>query len=256
MRAPLLLLLLTCAAPAQARPATFLAVHAVGMAALPPVPPAPAAVPAPAPVAADARARYLPLIAREAAGTGLPLAVADAVARIESGYDPTVVGSVGEVGLMQVRPTTAAMLGFRGTVAELASPEINVRYGVRYLAEAWRRADGDLCRALMKYRAGHGSEAMSPLSQLYCARAQAILGNPEARVVRASARAAAPDRLAARPTGPVQRTRVAAVPAKPMSFWEAHRARIARLNAAVVSRWRARGWSAAPDGSSGEPAGG
>ncbi|WP_246753274.1 lytic transglycosylase domain-containing protein, partial [Methylobacterium organophilum] len=192
MRAPLLLLLLACAAPAQARPATFLAVHAVGMASLPPVPPAPAAIPAP--VAADARARFLPLIAREAAGTGLPLAVADAVARIESGYDPTVVGSVGEVGLMQVRPTTAAMLGFRGTVAELASPEINVRYGVRYLAEAWRRADGDLCRALMKYRAGHGAESMSPLSQLYCARAQAILGDPEARAVRASARAAAPDR--------------------------------------------------------------
>ncbi|WP_327796335.1 hypothetical protein [Methylobacterium radiotolerans] len=70
MRAPLLLLLLACAAPAQARPATFLAVHAVGMASLPPVPPAPAAIPAP--VAADARARFLPLIAREAAGTGLP----------------------------------------------------------------------------------------------------------------------------------------------------------------------------------------
>ncbi|MDE3746945.1 lytic transglycosylase domain-containing protein [Methylobacterium radiotolerans] len=252
MRAPLLLLLLACAAPAQARPATFLAVHAVGMASLPPVPPAPAA----APVAADARARFLPLIAREAAGTGLPLAVADAVARIESGYDPTVVGSVGEVGLMQVRPTTAAMLGFRGTVAELASPEINVRYGVRYLAAAWRRADGDLCRALMKYRAGHGAESMSPLSQLYCARAQAILGDPEARAVRASARAAAPDRLGARPAGPVHRTRVAAVPARPLSFWEAHRARIARLNAAVVARWRARGWSAAPEASSGDPAGG
>lgn len=252
MRAPLLLLLLTCAASAQARPATFLAVHAVGMASLPPLPPAAA----PAPVAADARTRFLPLIAREAAGTGLPLAVADAVARIESGYDPTVVGSVGEVGLMQVRPTTAAMLGFRGTVAELASPEINVRYGVRYLAEAWRRADGDLCRALMKYRAGHGAEAMSPLSQLYCARAQAILADPEARVVRVSARATAPARLAERPTGPVHRTRAAAIPAKPLSFWEAHRARIARLNAAVVSRWRARGWSAAPEASSGDPAGG
>lgn len=253
MRAPLLLLLLTCAAPAQARPATFLAVHALGMASLPPVPP----VSAPAPPAADARARFLPLIAREIAGTGLPLAVADAVARIESGYDPTVVGSVGEVGLMQVRPTTAAMLGFRGTLAELAAPEMNVRYGVRYLAEAWRRADGDLCRALMKYRAGHGAEVMSPLSQLYCARAQAVLADPEGRLVRVSARPASLLRLVDRPTGPVHRERVAAAPAAPRSFWEVHRARIARLNAAVMARWRARGVTAGPVGApSGDPAGG
>jgi hypothetical protein len=238
MRAPVLLLLLGCAVPAQARPATFLAVHAVGMAALPPVPP----VAAPDETLTG-RSRFLPLIAREAAGTGLPVAVADAVARIESGYDPTVVGSVGEVGLMQVRPTTAAMLGFRGTVAELASPEINVRYGVRYLAEAWRRADGDLCRALMKYRAGHGSEVMSPLSQLYCARAQAILADSDARLAPVAVHRPAPVRLADRPAA-AHRERAAALPPAPRSFWEAHRARIARLNAAVTARWRARGWTA------------
>jgi hypothetical protein len=255
MRAPFFLLLLVCAAPAQARPATFLAVHALGMAALPPIPRASAPVPS-----ADARARFLPLIAREAAGTGLPLAVADAVARIESGYDPTVVGSVGEIGLMQVRPTTAAMLGFRGTVAELAAPEINVRYGVRYLAEAWRRADGDLCRALMKYRAGHGSEAMSPLSQLYCARAQAILADPDARLAPVHPRQAGSIRVVAGAFAAAHRERANPVPATPRTFWEAHRARIARLNAAVAARWRARGWSAesrpaATDPSS-DPAGG
>jgi uncharacterized membrane protein len=171
-----------------------------------------------------------------------------------------VVGSVGEIGLMQVRPTTAAMLGFRGTVAELAAPEINVRYGVRYLAEAWRRADGDLCRALMKYRAGHGAEVMSPLSQLYCARAQAILADPEARLAHASPRPAGPIRFAAGASAAVYRERADPAPATPRSFWEAHRARIARLNAAVVARWRARGWSAerppaAADPSAG-PAGG
>lgn len=236
MRAPSLLLLLFCATAAQARPATFLAVHALGMTTLPPVPQV--ATPG---AAVEGRARFLPLIARAVAGTGLPLAVADAVARIESGYDPTVVGSVGEIGLMQVRPTTAAMLGFRGTAAELAAPEVNVRYGVRYLAEAWRRADGDLCRALMKYRAGHGSELMSPLSQLYCARAQAILADPEARHA-APGRPVVPVRLAGRPEVAAHRGQSAARPATPRSFWEVHRARIARLNAAVTARWRARGW--------------
>ena len=239
MRLPSALLLILCAPAVQARPATFVTVHAVGLAALPPAvfpPVRPLGVPA---VATDPRARFLPLITREAAVAGLPAAVADAVARIESGYDPAVVGSVGEIGLMQVRPATAAMLGFRGTTADLASPEVNVHYGVRYLAEAWRRADGDLCRALMKYRAGHGAETMSPLSQAYCARAQAILGDPRAGpapVHRLWAQAATRRPVQA-PSEPD-----ATASAPPQSFWAAHRARVARLNATVEARWRARGW--------------
>ena len=73
---------------------------------------------------------------------------------------------------MQVRPKTAALLGFQGTPAELAEPRTNLRYGVGYPAKAWRLADGDLCRALMKYRAGHGSDKMSALSIEYCRRAR------------------------------------------------------------------------------------
>src|SRR5204862_75646 len=69
----------------------------------------------------------------------------------------------------------AALLGYRGTDAGLAEPTINVRYGVAYLARAWRLAAGDLCRALMKYRAGHGEERMTPLSVEYCRRARAHL---------------------------------------------------------------------------------
>jgi hypothetical protein len=118
------------------------------------------------------RSTYLPAIAEEAAANGVPPALVDAVVRIESRYDPTAVGSIGEIGLMQVRPKTAAMLGFQGTAAELAEPRTNLRYGVGYLAKAWRLADGDLCRALMKYRAGHGSDRMSALSIEYCRRAR------------------------------------------------------------------------------------
>lgn len=118
------------------------------------------------------RSTYLPAIAQEAAASGVPPALIDAVVRIESRYDPTAVGSIGEIGLMQVRPKTAALLGFQGTSAELAEPRTNLRYGVGYLAKAWRLADGDLCRALMKYRAGHGSDKMSALSIEYCRRAR------------------------------------------------------------------------------------
>jgi hypothetical protein len=118
------------------------------------------------------RSTYLPAITEVAAANGVPPALVDAVVRIESRYDPAAVGSIGEIGLMQVRPKTAALLGFEGSSAELAEPTTNLRYGVGYLARAWRLADGNLCRALMKYRAGHGSDRMSALSIEYCRRAR------------------------------------------------------------------------------------
>lgn len=159
------------------------------------------------------RSHYLAILASEAARRGLPVAVADAVATIESGYDPSAIGKVGEFGLMQVRPQTAAMLGFKGNKEALADPVTNVRYGVEYLAGAWRLAEGDLCRTLMKYRAGHGEERMSPLSVEYCRRARVHLASigsplaaPESRVAAPSelskALAVPPVREAAAPSSP------------------------------------------------------
>jgi hypothetical protein len=124
---------------------------------------------------------HLETIRREAEQVGLPPDIADAVVQVESAYDPGAFGGVGEVGLMQIRPTTAAMLGYRGTLAGLFEPETNIRYGVAYLGRAWQLADGDLCRALMKYRAGHGEERMTPLSVEYCRRVRvhlAAIGSP------------------------------------------------------------------------------
>src|SRR5204862_5500578 len=98
----------------------------------------------------DANETNRALIQKEAEENGLPPDIADAVAAIESGYDPGAIGGVGEIGLMQVRPGTAAMLGFKGDLAELARPEVNIHYGVTYLGQAWHLANGDLCLALMK----------------------------------------------------------------------------------------------------------
>ena len=123
------------------------------------------------------RSSYIETIKREANAHGLPFGIADAVVRIESGYNPSAVGDVGEIGLMQVRPTTAAMMGFKGTELDLAEPATNIRYGVAYLAKAWRLAAGDLCLTLTKYRAGHREETMSPRSIEYCRRARLHLAS-------------------------------------------------------------------------------
>ena len=124
---------------------------------------------------ADARDLYVSKVLEEARAQGVPPALADAVATVESGYNALARGTSGEVGLMQILPTTAAMLGFTGSTSELFVPPTNIHYGVAYLARAWAMSGGSVCRALMKYRAGWGQEGFSPLSISYCARASAYL---------------------------------------------------------------------------------
>lgn len=115
------------------------------------------------------------IIDREAKLAGVPAEVAEAVAHTESGFNTNVTGADGEIGLMQVMPPTARMMGFSGSLAELAVPETNIRLGVTYLAQAWFKAGGDLCTAVMKYRAGHGETRFSHLSVSYCLRVRARL---------------------------------------------------------------------------------
>jgi Transglycosylase SLT domain len=196
------------------------------------------------------------LVEREVQKTTLPADVADAVVYVESNYDPTTIGGVGEIGLMQIRPETAAMLGFKGSNDELAKPETNIHYGVTYLSKAWRLANGDLCRALMKYRAGHGEEVMSALSVNYCRRARqhlAALGSPfalgdpgfstepvvapETRSAKSDSPKAAVTKMASTSSTEVHVRYQRGTPEASRAFWAAHEARVRAIKARVESRW-------------------
>jgi soluble lytic murein transglycosylase-like protein len=185
----------------------------------------------------SSRKAYRALIQKEAEKNGLPADIAESVAAIESGYDPAAIGTVGEIGLMQVRPETAAMLGFKGDLTELARPDVNIHYGVAYLGRAWQLANGDLCRALMKYRAGHGEETMSALSVTYCGRARAHLaamGSPFGAGVAVPFVFDQPlPRTPAAKRGP--RIRTAAVS---RTFWAAQEARVKAITARIEAKWR------------------
>lgn len=201
-----------------------------------------------------AREAVRALIEREVAGTKLPADIAEAVVFVESRYDSSVIGSVGEIGLMQVRPETAAMLGFKGDAAELTKPDINIHYGVIYLAKAWRLAGGDLCRALMKYRAGHGEETMTARSAIYCNRARNRLiavNSPFAAAGATAALQPEPPVVAVSPAPSPSAKR--ASPARPAdvyvrykqgtasasrAYWAAHEARIRAINARIETKWR------------------
>ncbi len=131
-------------------------------------------------VAIDRAARiaeFRRILIEEAEKRGLPPAIADAVMRVESNYNPAARGKDGEYGLMQVMPPTARMLGFSGPIETLADPAVNIALGVRYLADAWRLAGGDICTAAMKYRAGHGETRFSVLSVQYCQRVRQHLAS-------------------------------------------------------------------------------
>lgn len=76
-----------------------------------------------------------------------------AVIEVESGRDPTATSEKGAIGLMQVMPETAAMLG----LPEAADPGTNLEAGCRYLASLLDSFGGDVELALAGYNAGPGA---------------------------------------------------------------------------------------------------
>ena len=58
-------------------------------------------------------------------------------------------------GLMQIKYSTARGLGYRGTAAGLLDPNTNLTWGVRYLAGAYRYAQGDQAAARVLYGTGY-----------------------------------------------------------------------------------------------------
>jgi soluble lytic murein transglycosylase-like protein len=164
---------------------------------------------------------------------------------VESAYDPAAIGNSGEIGLMQVLPSTAAMLGFLGSSAQLSDPEMNVRYGVLYLSKAWRMTGGDVCRTVVKYRAGLGESAITTRSAEYCRRVRghlAQIGSSLATaaslpVGAAGSDAVIPDMPLAK-VNVVGKTSVRGPILRGSAFWLAHKARIRSLTDKVHKKWQ------------------
>lgn len=76
--------------------------------------------------------KYLDLIIKNAKEQNFDLELALAIIKKESNFDPKIKSSVGAVGLMQLLPETAKWLGLRNT-SKLIDPDINVKYGIKYL---------------------------------------------------------------------------------------------------------------------------
>ncbi|MEQ8306593.1 MAG: transglycosylase SLT domain-containing protein [Hoeflea sp.] len=115
------------------------------------------------------------LISKYAKSNGVPEALAHAVVSVESNYRANARGAAGEIGLMQIKPATARMMGYRGSAKGLYDPETNIKYGMLYLAKAHQLGGGSTCGTILKYNAGHAAKRMNPVSKRYCGKIAAIM---------------------------------------------------------------------------------
>lgn len=120
-------------------------------------------------------AGYSSLIQTYAKSYGVPVDLAHAVVRVESNFNPKARGSAGEIGLMQIKPATARMMGYRGSAKGLYDPETNIKFGMKYLAMAHDLGGGTTCGTILKYNAGHGAKRMNPVSKRYCGKVQSYI---------------------------------------------------------------------------------
>jgi hypothetical protein len=94
------------------------------------------------------------LIEQQAKANGVPASFVHAVVKRESNYNPRAKGG-SALGLMQIKHATAKGLGYTGDAAGLYDPETNLRYGVAYLAGAYKTARGNLSQAYGYYNRGY-----------------------------------------------------------------------------------------------------
>jgi Transglycosylase SLT domain len=101
------------------------------------------------------RAKYEELITTHAKANLVPEDLVHRVIIRESKYQAALLGSGGAIGLMQIKLATARSLGYTGTAEGLRDPATNLMYGIKYLAGAFRAANGNHDRAVHYYAAGY-----------------------------------------------------------------------------------------------------
>jgi soluble lytic murein transglycosylase-like protein len=116
----------------------------------------------------------------------VPVWLALRVAMTESSLNREARGSVGEIGLFQLKCETARLLGFEGSCERLYDARTNIHWGLKHLARALEFSDGDPRHAASKHNGGLGSKELRPayVQQVMCSSARS--GFPSAYQLGAS----------------------------------------------------------------------
>jgi hypothetical protein len=116
-----------------------------------------------------------------------------AIIRHESGFNPRAVSPKGAMGLMQLMPETAVLLG----VADPFDAEQNIAGGIKYLEQCLSQFNQDIALALAAYNAGpqnvtkyKGCPPFAETRQYVAAVLQTYAGHPQYRKLTAASSAA------------------------------------------------------------------
>lgn len=97
------------------------------------------------------------MVRAEAVRQGVPVSLAMSVAKHESNFKCHLIGRAGERGVMQIKPSTAKGIGYRGPASGLSDCSTGIKYGMMYLKMAYRKARGNTYKAAILYNGGLGS---------------------------------------------------------------------------------------------------
>jgi soluble lytic murein transglycosylase-like protein len=95
-------------------------------------------------------AQYQRILSQQAAINHVPPGLIVAIIMVESGGNPRAVSRSGNIGLMQLKPSTAAAYG----VTNLYDPIENIKAGARYLHDLLVRFGNNIPLAVAGYNAG------------------------------------------------------------------------------------------------------
>ncbi len=90
------------------------------------------------------------LIRRIALSEGVDPQLIRGIVQVESQFNPRARSSKGAMGLMQLMPETANLMGIR----DPWDPQENITAGTRYFSSLMKRYRGDVAKALAAYNAG------------------------------------------------------------------------------------------------------
>jgi soluble lytic murein transglycosylase-like protein len=113
-----------------------------------------------------------------ARAAGVPVSIAVALVRQESGFNPRATGRAGEIGLMQIKCQTARGMGYRGSCRGLYNTSTNLRYGMRYLRLALKRG------GVGYYNAGIHAKRLPKAARRYAASVRRNMGRNALAIAR------------------------------------------------------------------------
>lgn len=90
---------------------------------------------------------------------------AHSVVKVESRFQPHVIGHGGTYGLGQIKCGTAKGIGFKGECKKLLDPDTNLEYTMIYLRKALDLSNNNECYAATLYNRGIMNK---PKSSTYC----------------------------------------------------------------------------------------